>query len=135
MHRIAVYGSLRQGEYNYRRAQGDPICTGKIHKAQLYSLGAYPCIVASDDEADEVVVEVYDIDDKLFIGIEAMELGAGYQRLPVKVWWEDIQHDHNGDGNPLDAEAYFFPDTRDWFGPRVASGDWLKRKENDNADT
>lgn len=125
--RIFVYGSLRKGEYNYREEMGEPICTGHIHKAQLYSLGAFPAIVASDDEADTVTGEVYDLADKQFASIDRMEVGAGYELRPVLVWWKEIDRNFNGDGNPLEAEAYFYPAVQDWFGPRIDNGDWSTR--------
>ena len=131
-HRIAVYGSLRKGEYNYRPEMGAALATGWIKGADLYSLGAFPCIVKIDDNTHAVKVEVYDMDDKVFIPIERMELGAGYTRQTVTVHHHQMLDCDNDtcelpEHQPIEAEAYFYPRKMDWFGPRIESGDWAKR--------
>jgi gamma-glutamylcyclotransferase (GGCT)/AIG2-like uncharacterized protein YtfP len=123
--RIFVYGSLRQGEYNYFKEMGEPICVGKITNADLYSLGVFPCIVATSADDRTVVGEVYDIPIKSFDDIERMELGAGYYRKAVKVAPTNrIVHDL------VDADAYFYPEVKAWFADaRITSGDWSLRGE------
>lgn len=121
MKRIAVYGSLRRGEYNYREAQGEPVACGRLIGVALYSLGAFPCIVRTKPEnGDSVEAEIYELEGKLFEGIERMELGAGYKREPI----EFVAHDKD---EPELVEAYFYPEVKDWFGPKIASGDWCLR--------
>lgn len=118
--RIAVYGSLRQGEYNYRPEMGEPVARGRIIGATLHSLGAFPCIVKDDPaNGNTVEVEVYDLSDKVFTPIERMEVGAGYTREPV----EFVAHDKD---EPEIVEAYFYPKL-EWIGPAIASGDWALR--------
>jgi gamma-glutamylcyclotransferase (GGCT)/AIG2-like uncharacterized protein YtfP len=116
--RIAVYGSLRKSEYNYRKDMGEPIACGRIQGAQLFSLGAFPCIIVGDAE-DTVEAEVYELPEKVFNSIEAMELGAGYKRCVAPF----AEHD----GPIYLVEAYFYPAKADWFGPRIESGDWSLR--------
>jgi gamma-glutamylcyclotransferase (GGCT)/AIG2-like uncharacterized protein YtfP len=119
--RIAVYGSLRKSEYNYRKEMGEPIACGRIIGAQLFSLGAFPCIVRNDaNNGDSVEVEVYDLPEKVFNSIEAMELGAGYRR-------EEITFVDHAKDEPEIVEAYFYPAKQDWFGPQIVSGDWTLR--------
>jgi gamma-glutamylcyclotransferase (GGCT)/AIG2-like uncharacterized protein YtfP len=119
MKRIAVYGSLRRTEYNYRKEMGEPIAEGYITGAKLYSLGAFPAIVKSGNDTDKVIVEVYEMEGSIFNSIERMELGAGYTREPVSVY--------KTDGEVIEAEAYFYPKVQDWFGPAITSGDWALR--------
>jgi len=121
-HRIAVYGSLRKGEYNHSRgfANGAThVIDGHIEGAELVGGNAYPWVVPGNGR---VLVEVYDIDDTTFEWIEAMERGAGYERRPVYV----ISSAFGGAG--YDAEAYFYKHP-DYIknNPRIASGDWTKR--------
>lgn len=125
MKRLAFYGSLRKGEYNHRKDLGDPLITGTIDNAALYSLGAYPAIVEVKN-GGSVVVEVYEIPDDDAKWIERMELGAGYVRRPVTVHYSDIE------GaltilQEIEADAYFFPEVKDWFGPQIVNGDWTTR--------
>ena len=61
LHRIFVYGSLRRGESNHDIWFGrgaTPVVDGYIQGAELVSLGAYCCIVPTDDLARTVVGEV-----------------------------------------------------------------------------
>jgi gamma-glutamylcyclotransferase (GGCT)/AIG2-like uncharacterized protein YtfP len=103
---------------------GDPIVTGWIKKAQLFSLGVFPCIVATDNNMDAVRVEVYDLPIDQFKDIESMELGAGYQRRPVVVELPDDGQD------TMNAEAYFYPEVKTWFADaRIESVDWSLRGE------
>lgn len=129
--RIFVYGSLRRGEYNHQGAFASGVqhvADGRIKGAILHSLGAYPCIVASKNDADTVVGEVYDLADDTFNWVERMELGAGYIRRPVEV---DSHNNIAEDGEgPIQAEAYFYP-YPPTYGHVVASGDWSKRDDQE----
>ena len=122
-----VYGSLRRGESNHDVWFGrgaTPVADGCIRGAELVSLGAYCCIVPTDDLTRTVVGEVYDLTPEVFRGIEAMEVDAGYVRRPVEVY-----HGSDGDGTPpVAADAYFYAmPTRVADRPRIESGDWSLR--------
>lgn len=83
MKRIAVYGSLKRGCYNFSHflEEGDYVET--IHvKGFLKDLGAYPALVQGDD-APEVEVEVFEVTPYTLESINGMEVGAGY--YPAKV--------------------------------------------------
>lgn len=128
MKRVAFYGSLRQGEYNYRPEQGEPIATGHITNAILVGGYAYPWVIPSDKASDTVVVEVYDIDDAMFDRIDRMEKGAGYEARTVEV---HTIGDELEDIDTLPALVYFYksPKALEAY-PRIASGDWSKRNVN-----
>jgi gamma-glutamylcyclotransferase (GGCT)/AIG2-like uncharacterized protein YtfP len=48
---------------------------------QLYSLGAYPCLIGHP--TDHVVGELYEVDDKLFESLDYMESMAGYEAVEL----------------------------------------------------
>jgi gamma-glutamylcyclotransferase (GGCT)/AIG2-like uncharacterized protein YtfP len=128
LHRLFVYGSLRRGEENHDSWFGrgaTHVADGRIRGAELVNLGAYCCIVPSDDLSRTVIGEVYDVVPEVFTGIEAMEAEAGYARQPVRVHLVS-------DGEelpPIAAEAYFYSKPqRVARRPRVESGDWTQRK-------
>lgn len=126
-HRVFVYGSLRAGEYNHRgdfASSAKLVAEGVIRGATLVSLGVYPAIISSDDQTLEVIGEVYDLPEKTFKWIEAMELGAGYRRDPVKVLTgKDV----------VEADAYFFANPARLDGqPRVEGGDWVAYRHADD---
>ena len=127
-HRLFVYGSLRRGEQNHDRWFGSGathVADGRIRGAELVSLGAYCCIVPTDDLARTVTGEVYDVVPEVFSGIEVMEAEAGYARQPVQVHPIGAGEDRS----PIAADAYFYSKPqRVARRPRVASGDWTQRK-------
>lgn len=130
MKRLFFYGSLRRAEYNHQRfgKHLTHIADGYIKGAELIGGNGYPWIVPTTFRSKVVLGEVYEMDDKLFELIEAMELGAGYERKPVEVWSHDDVVDDS-----IQAEAYFYkyPDELKDF-PRITSGDWTARDKGDN---
>ena len=79
--RIAVYGSLREGHYNFERFKRFyPELTVvennvKIKGYDLYSLGSYPGIVRGNGEIE---VDILECSKQCYGQIMYMELGAGY---------------------------------------------------------
>jgi|SRR5690606_26956943 len=116
MRKVAFYGSLRKGCYNYEHFKSGLTEKGQteIPGFRLYSLGAYPCIIRSDDPNDKVVVDLFEADEETFQRIHRMELGAGYRAEPITTGEEEYV-------------VYTFPETsRDVLEPRrVTSGDWV----------
>lgn len=90
--KYAFYGSLRKGQYNHSRAglaKQIYIKTVKIPGFIMYSLGAFPMIVRGTS-ADEITVDLFAlISPDLERGIHLMEIGAGYERITVKIEGED----------------------------------------------
>ena len=76
--RIAVYGSLRKGMYNYRFFENGMtyIKTTQIEGFDLYSLGAYPYVVKGNGN---LIVDIMEVTPQTKQSIDLMELGAGYQ--------------------------------------------------------
>jgi len=86
--RLFVYGTLRQGYYNYDRFQlarnaryrGVTVMRG----ARLFDLGQYPCMVLTSDVCRQVVGELLEVDDETIVDeIRRMEEEAGYRTATV----------------------------------------------------
>lgn len=84
---IACYGSLKKGYYNHGwLGEGAEFKGIYSVRGVMYSNGAYPKLYKIDPESlketnlreRDYVVEVYEISEPKFNGIEMMELGAGY---------------------------------------------------------
>jgi len=81
---IGVYGSLRTGGSNYPqlRSAGAPRAVPEAVisiPGRLYSLGAYCCAVPlAEGEDGEILTEIYEVDDHVFLALDAMEREAGY---------------------------------------------------------
>lgn len=133
MKRLFFYGSLRRDEYNHQRFAKHltHLADGYIKGAELVGGNGYPWILPVADQSKVVLGEVYGMSDKLFELIEAMELGAGYERKPVSVI---VPNEDNSDDVRYEAEAYFYasPDHLTDL-PRIASGDWTSRDKETNS--
>lgn len=116
---IAVYGSLRPGEFNYEayaKLYGndsiEKIGTIQVTGLKLYSLGMYPAAVYSHDTEHSVVMDVLKITAEVANAITDMEIGAGYQ--PVF----------------LPSGSMFFVMPEEYIHPTwklISGGDWSKR--------
>ena len=123
LHRVFVYGTLRQGGSNhFRMAGGRFVMRGHV-KGRLYRIDWYPGLVL-DAGAGEVCGEVYEVTgDQLqeldvFEGLSAGEIeGSEYRRVKTGVI--------NAGGS---TEAWIW----EWLGPvreadRIPEGDWLRQ--------
>lgn len=112
MNRIAVYGSLRKGEYNYSAFSKwhDMVHTGThtVDGFDLYSLGAYPAATLGDGK---LIVDTFEVDDRCFNQINGMELGAGYYAHTINI---------NGDDHIIWLQRSGYEERK------VESGDWTK---------
>lgn len=110
---IAVYGSLRVGEYNFNRLSKfgklEHVATTSIQGYDLYSLGPYPAVKEGNGT---IVVDILEADDNSFRAIDGMEKGAGYVSKVI---------DYNGE----DATLYLYTGYVDQ-NRLVESGDWSK---------
>jgi len=122
LHRVFVYGTLRQGGSNHFRMAGSRfVCAGRV-KGRLYRIDWYPGLII-DSEAGEVLGEVYDVTAEqlreldVFEGISAGEFeGCEYRRALTNV--------NSGDST---THAWVW----EWVGPftetkRIPDGDWLR---------
>ena len=102
--KIAVYGSLREGQSNFKyfKSRYPDIKVIKnnhrIEGFKLYSLGTYPAIRPGNGSVEVDILEV----PKLCFGqITQMELGAGYSAMEIFVDNEQvILYPYERDINP-----------------------------------
>lgn len=115
---IAVYGSLRKGEYNQEGRNGMKyLSTHEIDGYELYSFGSYPGI---KEGKGKLTVDIFECTDQCKKSIDWMEIGAGYVIKPITIEGKECDlyvYNH-------DVEGY----------TKVESGDWstyLKNKKNE----
>lgn len=118
---VAVYGSLRKGEYNYNSfmrmypKQLEYIKTETISGFKLFNLGSYPGI-NKGSESDKLVIDLFRVGERAFQSIDMMEKGAGYSVLTLETSEGDATlylYNHNCEGNR----------------EQIMHGDWTKRNE------
>lgn len=80
MHKIFVYGSLKEGQYNFGRFGETKVLKKniRINGFALYSLGPYPCIIKTNNPQNFVIGEIHEVSDNNYGNIYRMEIGAGY---------------------------------------------------------
>jgi gamma-glutamylcyclotransferase (GGCT)/AIG2-like uncharacterized protein YtfP len=83
MKRIAVYGSLKKGKYNYRgddkmKFIGDSTIMGSMFLCHSYP-HLYPVERSVAEQVMVYPVELYEVDEDTFAGLDRMETGAGYK--------------------------------------------------------
>lgn len=140
---VMVYGSLREGEYNYegmRRVYGEDnikkIKSDELHGFTLHSLGPYPTIIPNGGvDSNPIVVDVLEVSREVNSSIYNMEIGAGYER---KVIYDDIpvQNPETGETEILNntpISFYIMNNLPVYAEHRIVSGDWSKRDEEEPA--
>lgn len=122
-HIVAVYGSLREGAYNYnsfKRSYGEEIQklgTTTVNGYDLYSLGAYPGINVSEDPNKPLVVDLLEVTDRVYASINRMELGANYSVRIIDVALHT--------GEPMKATIYLYNGNLKGRSTMVEDGNWL----------
>lgn len=118
MHKIAVYGSLRNNEYNFLRMKAlgkiEYIETTTLSGWDLYSLGPYPAINPGEGT---IVVDIIGVDDTVLDFIRMMERGANYREETVDINGED---------------CFIYVYNNNLSSNQVPSGDWSDRLKNES---
>lgn len=120
--KVAVYGSLREGEYNFEafnRFYPDQIEVYKtnieIPSWELYSLGSYPGAVRGEGS---IIVDILNVSPLVKQHFDGMELSAGY-----------ILDEESIEGEIVTIYRYGYPEV---LGskrfPKVVNGDWVNPK-------
>lgn len=108
MHKVFVYGTLKQGHGNHQRllTNSTLVNMGSIEGFDLYDLGCYPAIVPHKEVplTDKVFGELYEVDDLTLTKLDGLEGYRGgyngfYDRKTVQVTTVD--------GDVEDALVYF----------------------------
>lgn len=74
MHKVFVYGSLKQGYHNHPHFLGNSELMAQHTtepKYTLHNLGAFPAVTLNGNTA--IVGEVYDVDDETFRRLDRLE--------------------------------------------------------------
>ena len=94
--RFGFYGSLRKGFYNYDRFKLDKnakfIEAIELQGYAMYDLGSYPAIKKTNEDSDNVYLEIYEIKDNYISDmIDRMELGAGYTAKDISIKGDKVR--------------------------------------------
>lgn len=119
---IAVYGSLRKGQYNHQDSL-KYIGTTSIKGFDLYPVGfgSYPAIIPTNED-NALIIDILECTDEDKSWIDRMEIGAGYYIKEVQV---------ELDGQLYPCHIYIYREEyQDSLKrrPRVESGDWVEFK-------
>lgn len=129
-YKIAVYGSLRVSEYNFkdftRRFKEDEIAVIAenltISGYIIFSIGdIYPMCIPSNNENTAITVDVLEVSEEAYEQIERMEKGAGYKGIEIEV---------PIDGKPTTCILYVGKN----IVCHVADGDWSNYLKSLNDD-
>lgn len=121
----AVYGSLRQGFWNYDWALSDVplVGTTTVNGYEMGDNGCFPAVFETD-EPSSVTVELYDtalMDERNVEFVDGMEFGCGYVKRLVCT-----------DDNRW-AWMFVMPNEyRYHYDTPVPGGDWVKFKAEDD---
>ncbi len=119
---LIVYGTLRRGEPNHDSCGLDHgatyLGTTRLAGWAMHSLGPFPAVHPSNDHGDGIVVEAYRIhDNAVYKRVDALERGAGYDRVEVTV---------EVDGMTVTGSLYIMSVGRLEGCPSVPFGDWVR---------
>lgn len=117
---IAVYGTLRYGESANGLMKGCRYL-GKDHvRGKLYSLGSFPALKRSDEEADKVVVDLYKLPNQLVLqGLDRYE--GYYPAEPDQSLYKRVLSlTEEGNAEVWVYEYVFEPPENS----RIKNGDW-----------
>ena len=81
--RIAVYGSLKKGKYNHPLLEDSEFIGKTTVFGTLYAVSSYPALV--NEGNNEYEAELYDVDERTYMYIKGMEIGAGYEEMKINV--------------------------------------------------
>ena len=115
-HSIAVYGTLKQGERNYKQFldQKIPIFEGSVNiKACLYTIGPYPLLLPCQ-ETNSIFVEIFEINNSELQALDDLE--KPYNLFRQSIYIESLNKD-------VDIYIASFTEVPDGFSI-VKSGNW-----------
>lgn len=116
---IAVYGTLRRGDYNHERFLGDvePLSTEMLGGYEMFHLsGQFPYITQGDGS---VLIELYDLEPNLANRIWEMERAAGYEAAEEKTSLGKALLFRYSGARHVSSQEHSHP-------PKVLSGDWFE---------
>lgn len=112
---LLVYGTLRKGHYNNKRFPMVHMKDIDVPGFQLYDLGSYPMVIKTDNPEDIVKMELFQVTATTEEYIDAMEYGAGYDKVMVPV----------NDPSIKEAGVYFYHNIPS-YAKLIEHGDYTK---------
>ncbi|MCL2354487.1 MAG: gamma-glutamylcyclotransferase, partial [Oscillospiraceae bacterium] len=84
---VFVYGSLKKGYWNDHHLEGANFYgQGMLQGYSLYHVSTFPGMVKSEDEAETVYGEVYEVDEEILRNLDILESeGVMYKRCEVPI--------------------------------------------------
>lgn len=92
---ILCYGSLRHGEYNFKRINSmfpnslKFITSITLTGYRMYNLGGYPAAIYDGDNTVAIICDVMQITKEAEEVVEEMETGAGYSTFTHRIYFQD----------------------------------------------
>ena len=81
-HIVAVYGTLREGQGNWRwalRNRSEKLGDAVVSGFDMYNTGGFPAVVHTTGEGQrDISIEVYEVDDEVFADLDRLE---GYPHM------------------------------------------------------
>lgn len=122
MRYILVYGTLRRyspNNWNYQRFGPQNFIENiTLPNYAMFALPHYPTVCPSDNPDDKIICELQEVEGNIYSMIEAMERGAGYEKVSVNI--------NTMSRNNLAASLFVWPQDRiKKYGlKKIESGDW-----------
>lgn len=123
---VFVYGSLKKGFYNHSLiAPFEQVAKGTIN-GKMYSLGAFPAIVLSDNPEELVHGEIYNVNTPS--GLASLDMLEGYNPESKYNFYNRISVKcKTNTGDVIDVLVYCFDNDKQmslYQRPRVKDGIW-----------
>lgn len=111
LEKIAAYGTLRQGHYNFSRFHLNHLSTQEIEGFELWDFGPYPYVI--EKPGSKITIDILECDENTKRMIDRMETGAGYKTKEIEV---------DGQVMTIYVMSKIYPGTE-----QIPSGDYNKK--------
>ena len=125
---IFVYGSLREGMYNYDRilkGKTTSIVKATVEGYKMLDMGSFPGIIAGDNT---IVGEVMNINPGMYLQtLQLLDRLEGYNpsQKSKSLYHREIKRVKLEDGQEIDAYIYVYNVKQGINYPVIESGDWI----------
>lgn len=129
---VFVYGSLREGLYNYERildGKTTSIVNATLEGYKMLDLGSFPGIIAGENT---IIGEVMNINPAVYLKtLQILDRLEGYNpsQKGKSLYHREIKHVKLEDGKEIDAYVYIYNVKQGINYPEVESGDWVAFEE------
>lgn len=133
---IFVYGTLREGLYNYDRilkGKTESIVDATIDEYDMLDLGSFPGIISG---SNTIVGEVMNIKPNYYLQtLQLLDRLEGYNpsQKSKSLYHREIKKVKLVDGKEIDAYVYVYNTKQGINFNEVSSGDWMVRKGEESS--